>query len=807
MFAFTASNDKYGYFHLTKHLSRAGKISELYNLVTNSDWKKNSGDFDPSNNLYQNDINISIDSIKQHILSRGKDVEGIDLSQKLSWLTALCWISAQIGQQAIQVSHFVLETLSRLGEIQQSVDRAKKIPDPIRRAECLIWIGLSAFELGRAQMAKMVWENAYELLKSSQPDLFNENLEVLGDLVYVLSLAGETDKARIIANELEIITKMESDRTGGVTSSARYAQVKSWSSVYETSKALEYINQFTESKDQLKALWEAATAQANCAHQVNDELFAVANALIGQIDEDPLRAQFAEVLAISGNIEKSWKILDKEPSPLEKAWILRNYTLFLFSRNDPKADIYCKRSIEIAESVSDPLSRLELCAGLILGKRRDFIGHHFTRLLPTMQEDFDGILDQLTVNMLAQLSLAFCILGDSYRAGLATEKAMNFGYVTEDWDEAYTFMGFIKEFGQARDAHRISQVWKLAIQRKDLWQKSEILVTILISLIGTENKVVREDIVNNLKEISEDNKSLTDHPNALGALVIWKSLSRLNNLDVEALDTLNQALAYISQHDDQADMFAYLALTLVQNGLFDYANQVIEKSFGALDVEEDPNTLARVIGTLTQVSVYLGNPEMLVRLEGIASKISDEWLQAEGLFWISGALGLLGFEEKSKDVFMQALQMGMWQEVDLISVNMSWKDLHNADTFFSAGEYVGWPSTKVAMIFSWLAILLIHPHPWHLDLGMQAIDFIPEEYSEKRALCTYLLASKLDQISPDKEHIVEIYSGMLNLSKDRHTGEVWAALRGCFPYLKKHMGDDFFQYTWDELFHVRNLFD
>jgi hypothetical protein len=252
-------------------------------------------------------------------------------------------------------------------------------------------------------------------------------------------------------------------------------------------------------------------------------------------------------------------------------------------------------------------------------------------------------------------------------------------------------------------------------------------------------------------------------------------------------------------------MFAYLALTLVQNGLFDYANQVIEKSFGALDVEDDPNTLARVIGTLTQVSVYLGNPEMLVRLEVIASKISDEWLQAEGLFWISGALGLLGFEEKSKDVFMQALQMGMWQEVDLISVNMSWKDLHNADTLFLADEYVGWPSTKVAMIFSWLAILLIHPHPWHLELGMQAIDFIPEEYSEKRALCTYLLASKLDQISPDKEHIVEIYSGMLNSSKDRHTGEVWAVLRGCFPYLKKHMGDEFFKLTWDELFRVRNL--
>lgn len=807
MFAFAESNDKYGYFHLTKHLSRAGKINELFNLVTNSDWKKNSGHFDPSNHLYQNDINISIDSIKQHILSRGKHVEGIGLPQKLSWLTALCWISAQIGQQAIQASHFVLETLSRLGETQQSVDRAKSNPDPIRRAESLIWIGLSAFELGGTQMAKRVWDNAYELLKSSPPDLFNENLEVLGDLVYVLSLAGETNKARIIASELETITKTEADGAGGITSGARYAQVKSWASVYETSKALEYINQFTDSKDQLKALWEAATAQANCAHQVNDELLAVANTLIGQLDEDPLLAQYAEVLAISGYIEESWKIFDKEPSQKEKAWILRNYTLFLFSQKDPKAEIYCKRSVEIAESVSDPISRLELCAGLILGKRRDFIGHNFIGLLPVMQEDFDGSSDQLTVNMLSQLSLAFCILGDSYRAGLATEKAINFGYVTEDWDEAYTFMEFIKEFGQTRDTHRISQVWELATQRKDLWQKAEILVTILSSLIGTENNVVWEDIVNNLKEISDDNKSLTNHPNALGALVIWKSLPQLNNLNAEALGTLNQALVYISQHDDQADMFAYLALTLVQNGLFDYANRAIEKSFDALDVEGDPNTLARVIGTITQVSVYLGNLDMLVRLEDIASKISDEWLQAEGLFWISGALGLLGFEEKSKDVFAQAFQMGMWQEVDLISVNMSWKDLDNADAFFSAFEYIGWPSTKVAMIFSWLAILLIHPRLWHLELGIRAIDFIPEEYSEKRALCIYLLASKLDQISTDKEHIVEIYSGMLDLSKDRHTGEVWAALRGCFPYLKKHMGDEFFKLTWDELFHVRNLFD
>ena len=42
--------------------------------------------------------------------------------------------------------------------------------------------------------------------------------------------------------------------------------------------------------------------------------------------------------------------------------------------------------------------------------------------------------------------------------------------------------------------------------------------------------------------------------------------------------------------------------------------------------------------------------------------------------------------------------------------------------------------------------------------------------------------------------------------ENRPTGR-WAALRGCFPYLKKHMGDEFFKLTWDELFHVRNLFD
>jgi hypothetical protein len=797
--------DKYGYFHLTSHLSRANKIEELFYLITNPEWRKGSWYFDASNRLYLKDIDISITSINQYIWYHSKEFEKIELARSLSWLTTLCWISAKIGQQATQVSHFALETLSRLGNIQQTVDRAKNIPDPIRRAKCLIWIGLGAFESGDNQIAKEVWEFSYQLLISLQPDLFDENLEILGDLIYILSLVGEKNRARILAGELENIIRMESERAGGITSNARYAQVKAWASVCETGKVLEFINQFTEPKDQLKALWEAITAQASCACPINDELLSATKVLIGAIHEESQRLQFAEILAVFGNIEQSWKIFDKVPSMSDQSWFLRNYASFLISQFDFRAEENFKLATAAAASIPDSPSRLEHCANLVLGKRRDLIGRNFIAILPIMSEDFDTSLDQLNANTISQISLAFCILGDLDRAGLAAEKAIQLENISEDWDETYAFIEFIKEFGQLLDFNRIEQVLEIAIKRKDLWQKTEMLVALVNSLTGSESNNLQKSATGFLKQISEDRVSLVEHPNTLGSLIVWKSLSNTENLDLENMNLFNQTLIYIYEHDDRADMFAYLALTLSQNGLIDYANQAVDKSLEVLEVEDDPNTLARAASTLTQVAMNLGSKEILDKLENIARIIQDDWLQAEVLFWISGGLCKLGLEEKSRVMFMQAFQQAQWQDSDAMSIEMSWENPLKADSFFSENEYVGWRSTQVAMIYSWLSILLIRPQFWHLKIGTKAIGFISEEYSEKRSLCIHLLASKLDLISNDEKNMIELYICVLNSSKKRHTGELWADLRACFPYLNKHMGDVFIKSTWDNLYLVRNL--
>ncbi len=213
--------------------------------------------------------------------------------------------------------------------------------------------------------------------------------------------------------------------------------------------------------------------------------------------------------------------------------------------------------------------------------------------------------------------------------------------------------------------------------------------------------------------------------------------------------------------------------------------------------------LARVTGTMSEVAVHSGKIDILIQLEKIVERISDEWLQAEALFWISHGNARLGNEKRARELFMQAVKHGAWDEIELDRIESSWNDPASAENFHRESNYIGWHSTKVAETCAWLAILLLHPKPWHLSAGLRLINDIPEEYGEKRSFCIGLIAAAAEKFSPDTSALLELYIASLGIGKDRHMGEVWAVLHARLPYLEKHIGHELIYMIWDNLHEAR----
>jgi len=430
-------------------------------------------------------------------------------------------------------------------------------------------------------------------------------------------------------------------------------------------------------------------------------------------------------------------------------------------------------------------------------------------MLPMMQQDLDSIPDSIDSTQLGSIALAFCNLGDFTRAQALIDKVLNKKFEGEDWDEAYTFIKFSQVFGESDDPNRLRQLLEIVNRRGDLWQKAEILTAVARYSLLLSNEELAQDTTKLLSSICEDHQAIAARPNALGALAVWKWESNPSNREEQVEKILNQAIIHCEDDDDKADAMALLALSLASNGLNEWAIHIANTVIQTLELENDPNAVARGIGTLSEVAVHLKNHLILDQLEKIALSIDDEWLQAEALFWVSGGLALLKSEQEARELFIRAYKLGAWNEIEMSGIELLWITPRSAAEYFLEDQYLGWHSTKVAAICAWMAIAISHPYPLGelLPIGVRLIGLIPEEYSEKRSFCLELLVASMNASVHDDNGLVDLYCRALDSGRSRHAGEVWAVFRSCFSFLQECFGKEFMETVWDNLLQAQSMYD
>lgn len=792
----------YELIHLAEHIYHSENTALLYQLVTSDIWLSLSTNFESSRLQYFADIEWSYRGIEAQVRSSLAQDEQNELAKPLSYLTILSWLSAYLKQSGGILHHDILEALTRLGEGEQALRRATMIPDPIRQAAAFIWIGFGAHETRFHQIADKAWKKAQELINQTPLDFYNELFDTKALLASILARIGDTEWAVSLVQEVDAEIRNEIDHAGGVMSSNHYALARAWASIEDIDRSFDVASEPTDIENRLFAICEAAEIQFINSKSVSPKLFKKALSLQFQVTEEKSLKRLSEVLPLCGHIDQAIKLSEKEKLG-NQIWILRSGLAFALAQGDNAAIEAIKTQIfEEINQISNRQNRLRICSNLVLGYHRDSTGPNLTNLLPIIREDFDNYYDEIDNDTLGRCALALILMEDSERAQKAVEKALQVELSPDDWDETYTLIDFARLFGNAGDAKRLQEVLVRAERGQDIWQLGEIFVAVTEAASKFGNDEIFSDAKEALFKITSDLQTVAERPNVLGALAIWHRNQTNDPQHSKVRGTIQQTLDLLKKDKDDADAIAYLGLTLAQNNMPIWAKHVLSYTIQSLRKENDPNTIARVMGTASHVAALLSDKDVLYDLRKISNTIDDEWLQAEGLFWIAGWWAYLGDAEYAQKLFLQAVEYGAWDEISPDDIQQAWATRKKANQLLRAANYIGWPSTKVAVIFSELAILLsnTNPQPWHIEFGLDAIDTIPEEYSEKRALCIGMMVdAAIDNLANPQKEITSFYLAALRQARNRHTGEFWASFRSCLPYLIDKFGNSMGEIIWDDM--------
>ncbi|MBT3338394.1 MAG: hypothetical protein HN975_10810 [Anaerolineae bacterium] len=798
--------DPYAARHLVAHISRTKNTRKLYDLVISQDWRQISSGFDPSLRLINEDIELAFRVIEGAVFNPLDSEKPKLLEFHLASLSALAWLSARLGQSAGTLTPGMLEAITRLGDSEQALRRALTIPDIINQARCMIQIGLGAFETNQHAFANQVWEQAYNFLAYAPADFFNYAFETQSQFVYVLAKTGKFRRAAKLAQEIDDSVRRGVDLAEGVVSTTQIALAKAWASVGGVEKSIQAAREPGDVDNLLSGIYEAVGAQQVIYQKVSPLFLETALSLRAELSGSESLRKLTEILALCGQVESAFELM-REENLANKAWILRAGLTYALAKGDGELlSIFSHQILEEISKSPGSVERLTEYAALILGSHQDTAGGELQILLPGLREDFDQWHHQLDRERLSRCALAFLWLGDETRAQQAVSQALQIELPVDDWDETYALIGFAQRFGNERDGDRLASILSWSRSRTDDWQRSEVEVAVAKAALQMGEDAMVQDATESLFQTASDAQVVSKHPNLLGALAVWYGIKNNDLQHPKVRDSVKKALDYLKSDPDDVDAIAYLGLTLAENGLEDWARKMLTQAIQLLHKENDPNTVARAIGTIANLAAILKDKDALGELQKISLAGDDEWLNAEGLFWVSGWWAVLNEGEKARQLFMQALQLGAWEGIEEQKIELAWDDPTQVDQLLLAGKYIGWPSTKVAELFAALAILVADPKEWHITFGIDVLETIPEAYSEKRSLCLKLLAEADEKTRTQPHGIVQLTVKALHQSKSRHTGEVWAVLRSCVPHLCAHLNEKLSLQIWDELEKVRQSF-
>ena len=143
--------EPYAFENLAVHLSRAGKLGDLYHLLLKPGWKLGSFDYDPSARRYSQDIEIAWQAISEQIKRENSLDEKPVQAEPLGWLAPLAWLSARLKQNASHLYPALVEAITLVHGQEKAYQYTLNIPDMIRQAECRIGIARGLQLLSEAE--------------------------------------------------------------------------------------------------------------------------------------------------------------------------------------------------------------------------------------------------------------------------------------------------------------------------------------------------------------------------------------------------------------------------------------------------------------------------------------------------------------------------------------------------------------------------------------------------------------------------------------------------------------------------------
>jgi hypothetical protein len=797
--------DSYGISHLADHLFRAGMFDEIYHLVTSSQWSQLSRTLDPSVQQLTNDIELGYTATENKIQNNLSDSKQLSLDKLLANLTALAWLSARIKKSAGRQTPELLEVMTRLGEGEQAQRRATNIPNQIQQAESLIWIGYGAMNTNQSSLAFDVWRQADLLLRKAPPSYDNEDFQVRSKLSQLYALVGEIDLANQNTEKLEMDMILEQERSGELSLSSQVARSNAWAAVGETKLARNVILQISDADDQIKALYEAGDVQRSIYGIEDSDFLDLAWSLRAQSDDSKAMELLAQSLARNGKLDQAWSIY-KENDPKTRSWIFRAAAAYEFGHGQPQlAKTLLDQSIQETNKISDSVERLVHCARLVVGTQRDKFGSSMSPLFSQMHRDFETTIDKVHISDLGIVALSFMLLGYVEEAKPAIEFYLKQKVSTDDWDETYSLIRFTEAFGDLYDEERLDDIFTHLEEYKDPWQKAEVLLKLALIADQCGYFTLSTNASNWLLKITSDEQVVSKRPNVLGPLVVWQSKKTNISDDADIKHTLDQALSYFKDDEYRTNAMSDLARSLAQHDITYWTNYLLDLTIDVMRQEEYIDPIIHGIDRAILVAGVLKDIERINQFIDYIETLNDDWIKSESLFWVAGWLAILGSEDHAIQLFHEALSLGGWTDIDLDHLEKIGSNPKVMNQVLEVSNYIGFPSTKVSVLFSGLAISISRPTKLNIQWAHRYINEVPLEYSEKRALCLEVLIGAVKSMRGDKYDICELFLESLSQAKSRDTGEVWAVLRTYLPTLTDYLGKDSVRFFWDELSRVRGI--
>lgn len=791
--------DVYGHRHLAEHLFRAGLQDELYRLVTSPIWHQTTGQFDPNGRQYIADIRWAFRAIEASLVAGTESVRSTLLGKSSARLAALGWLSASLGQAAAQIPIPVLEAIGRLGDVEQALQRSESISAPMRRAQALTCIGSVAFDAQQHIRAHSIWAEAWDILRRTPTDIFNDRYEAWAQLAQAIAQTGQIEWARSVLTELTI--EVELTRPDAITMSTYITLSEAWGIVGDREQALAIAQKPDDLDSRASALCAAAYGLAKSSGTIDGELLKAAIESIPQIHNQAVWSQLAELLARAGRLAEARQFVTAENKTERHIRILWAAAQEALDRGEIKeGEQLLKEGIAELQILGTARQRLQYLAQLSRWRLLGPTSEVSNELLVKLRGEWQEHMDEVDPDLLGEVALGLIALGDLATAQKAVWRALRLEHSQDNWEEADGLALLAQICADAGDEDGIKWTLQRAHQRTDSWQQAEIAYNVARAArhIGNRELYVQAEQL----LVAAANKETGTHwrPNVRGVLAAWQAM--MAGLPESAQILIDTTVTELSR-EGELDNLALLARTLAAAGC-PAAADVLRYILNVISNESDLNTQARVIGTAAEAAALIPDRMILDAFRTKAKAIQVDWLRAEALFWISGWQSTLKVYAESRQTYLDAVSSGLWEPTAPSSIAAAWTAGHS-EWVHDVASRAGWPSTTAAAAFAGLALMCEKlPRGW-FEASLVALEDIPVEHSQTRGKCHRLIIQSAAQLPNEPMTVLRYWISALNLSLSRDVGEIWSCIGACAPILFSQVGSSFIKALWTELVNIYGL--